>query len=108
MNNIVVAIIAIFASTGFWQFIMMLWQSKKKNQSALERAVIAMLHDKLYERAERYISRGGITVQELDNLKYIYEPYAEMGGNGTGKTLYNHCVNLPIISEEFTHEEVVK
>lgn len=67
-----------------------------------------MLHDKLYERAERYISRGGITVQELDNLKYIYEPYAEMGGNGTGRKLYEDCIRLPIISEDYTHEEVVK
>ena len=82
------------------------WLLKKgKNRSALERAVLAILHDKIYERAERYIMRNGITLDEFDNLKYLYEPYKELGGNGTGKELFDRCSKLPMI-HEVDHEEV--
>lgn len=105
MNSYVLAIIAIFASTGFWQFIMMLWQSKQKNDSALEKAVKAILHDKIYDRAEQYIRRDGITVRELDNLRQLYEPYKALGGNGTGQQLYETCLRLHIITEDDIDEK---
>ena len=60
------------------------------------------MHDRLYEYSEIYIARYGITIQELDNLRYLYEPYEEMGGNGTGKQLYERCLKLPLIKEEDT------
>ena len=104
MNNIVIAVIAIFASTGFWQFVIAVWQSKKKNQSDLEKGVIALLHNELYDKAERYIKRGGITINELDNLRYLYTPYSGLGGNGTGEKLYKTCLSLPIITEEEAYE----
>lgn len=104
MNDIVVAVIAIFASTGFWSFVVVVWQSKKKNQSDLEKGVIAMLHDKIFEKAERYIKRNGITVKELDNLRYLYSPYNGLGGNGTGQQLFETCLKLPIITEEEADE----
>lgn len=101
-------IVSAFASNGLWSVVQAKIQKRNKGKSALEKGVIAMLHDKLYEKAEQYIARNGITVKELDNLRYIYEPYAEMGGNGTGKTLYEYCLKLPIIGEEGSHEEAPK
>ncbi len=105
MNSYILAIIAIFASTGFWQFVMMLWQSKQRSGSALEKAVKAILHDKIYDRAEQYIKRDGITVRELENLRQLYEPYKALGGNGTGQQLYETCLKLHIITEDDTHEK---
>lgn len=104
MNSYVLAIIAIFASTGFWQFVMAVWQSKQKNNSALEMAVLAMLHDKIFEKAERYIKRGGITIKELENLRRLFIPYQKLGGNGTGEKLFNDCCKLPILTEEEADE----
>lgn len=104
MNNIVIAIIAIFASTGFWQFVIAVWQSTKKSQSDLEKAVIAMLHDKIFDKAERYLKRGGITIKELDNLRCLYTPYSGLGGNGTGEKLFKDCLDLPLITEDEADE----
>lgn len=95
---------AIFASTGFWQFIIAVWQTKSGRHSMLEKAVLAMLHDKIYEKAERYIKRGAITIRDLDNLRYLYLPYKGLGGNGTGEQLFNTCLKLSIVSEEEADE----
>lgn len=105
ITTIIVAVLAIFASTGFWQFVIAVWQSKKKNDSALEKAVIAMLHDKIFEKAEKYIKRGGITIKELENLRCLFTPYKALGGNGTGEKLFNDCCELPILTEEEADEK---
>lgn len=98
-------ITAIFASNGLWGCVQVWLQKKGKNRSAVEKACLALLHDKIYDRAERYIMRDGITLDEFDNLKYLYEPYKELGGNGTGKELFERCSKLPMI-HEVDHEEV--
>lgn len=101
-------LVAIFGSNGLWTFLNNRFMSKRKGKSAFEKGVIALLHDKIYDRAEKYINRDGITVDELDNLRYLYEPYEEMGGNGTGKRLYDECCKLQIISEVEANEKDAK
>lgn len=85
----------IFASTGFWSFATKLWETKHKKKSVESRAILALLHDKLYYLCEKQILLKSITTEELENLTYLYEPYAEMGGNGTCEHLYHEVKNLP-------------
>ena len=86
----------IFASTGFWSFITKMWEISHKNKSAESIAILALLHDKLYYLCAKQINDiGNITADELENLTCLYEPYREMGGNGTCEHLYNECKNLP-------------
>lgn len=59
-------------------------------------ALIAILHDKLYTRCNEYLVRGYVTVAEMNNLKYLYNSYHELGGNGTGTALYERVLALPI------------
>ena len=92
-------ITAIFASNGLWGCVQVWLQKKGKNRSAVEKACLAILHDKIYEKAEMYITRNSITLDEFDNLKYLYEPYEELGGNGTGKALFERCSKLPMVHE---------
>lgn len=92
-------ITAILASQGLWSCVQVQLQKRGKNRSAVEKACLALLHDKIYDRAERYITRNSITLDEFDNLKYLYEPYEELGGNGTGKELFTRCSKLPMIHE---------
>lgn len=63
---------------------------------SLKKALLALEHDTLYKLANYYIERGYITVDELDNLRYIYESYTSLGGNSTGSYLYEKCLALPI------------
>lgn len=95
MNHVLTIATIVFASTGFWQFITEFYKKKAGMKSVISKAVLALLHDKLYYLCEKHITAGYITIDELDNLTYLYGPYKEMGGNGTCEHLYNECKALP-------------
>lgn len=94
-NYIIAIATIIFASTGFWSFVTEVWRKKSGTKGTLYKAVLALLHDKVYYLCEKHLHAGYITIDEFDNLTYLYESYKEMGGNGTCERLYNECVNLP-------------
>lgn len=87
---IVTVIVSVLASSGFWQFIML----KTQKKSVQTRAILALLHNEIYSQSEKAIKAGSITTDEFDNLTCLYEPYKELGGNGTGAALYNKCKDL--------------
>lgn len=95
MNHVITIATIVFASTGFWQFMTEWWKRHSGTKSVMSKAVLALLHDKLYYLCEKHITAGYITIDELDNLTYLYQPYKEMGGNGTCEHLYAECKNLP-------------
>lgn len=92
--EIVAAIItAALTSSGLWAFI----QKRSENKSALAKMCLGLGHDRIVHLAQDYIARGEITADEYENLvKYLYEPYAAMGGNGTCKRLVDEVNKLPI------------
>lgn len=90
-------LVAVFASNGLWGFVQYKMQRKDKTKSDVEQGLLAILHDRIYTLAESCIKRKEITIGELDNLTCLYRPYESMGGNGTGKELYDKCTNLPVV-----------
>ena len=61
--------------------------------------ILGLGHAEIFRTAESYIQRGAITSDELEDLeKYLYKPYAELGGNGTAASIVDKCKALPIIS----------
>ena len=70
----------------------------KKEQvktQAINAAVLALLHDRLYQACTFYLKRKYCTLEDRDNLEYMFRPYKALGGNGTGEDLYNRCLALP-------------
>ena len=67
-------------------------------QKLLKEGMIAMLHDRLYQLCTKFIEKGEITVDELENLEYMYKSYNNLGGNGTGTALFNRCKDLKIVN----------
>ncbi len=80
-------ILGIFASTGFWSLINTVYLNRKKSKSVEDKAIMALLHDKIYYLCDKHISNGYISQEDYENLIYLYEPYKELGGNGTCKKL---------------------
>lgn len=78
-------------------------QERNENQ-AIKTAMVAMLHDRLFQCCRHYIKTGYIPIDEaeqiLDNLKMLYETYSALGGNGTGTELYNRTKALPLENRE--------
>ncbi len=85
-------VLAIFASNGFWQYLM----NRKNKKSAETELILGLAHDRIYDLCEKYIARGHIKTSEYDNLMYIYRPYHKCGGNGTGDKLIEKVDKLPM------------
>lgn len=77
--------------------------SKQKKQEAEQKAikdgVVALLHDRLFQTCSTALTKGRIKVDEMDNINYLYKPYVILGGNGTGKQLFEQVKQLPINSD---------
>ena len=88
----------IFASTGFWTLINYKIQKKDKTKDALTRLMLGLAHDRIIEQATRFESRGYITEDEYSDFKkYLYDPYIELGGDGTAEKIFEDNVKkLPI------------
>ncbi|WP_207704242.1 hypothetical protein [Candidatus Enterococcus ferrettii] len=65
---------------------------------SLEYANVAILHDKIYKQCTKYLKSGWVSVDDLENLEYLWRGYRQLGGNGTGETLYKKVLELPNIS----------
>lgn len=90
---------ALIASSGFW-----LYLDKKRNRGRLSnKLLMGMAHDRIVCLSMKYIERGFVTHEEYENLcKFLYEPYIEMGGNGSAIRLMKEIDKLEIFDQQ-TH-----
>lgn len=103
MNELVsteAVVLAVFSSTGLWTLINNAYQSRAGKKSVEQTALLGLLHDRIYEQCSKYIARGDISSEEHENLWYIYKPYKDLGGNGTGDRLWAEVNRLPLKEEE--------
>lgn len=62
----------------------------------MKNGLLASLHDRLYFLCNFYLEQGWLSTEDLKNLEHLYRGYSGLGGNGTGKELYERCCALPI------------
>lgn len=70
-------------------------------------AQIAGLHNQIWTKSERYITRGYLNVGELDNFEMMYQAYKNLGGNHTGDTLYQKVKSLDIKKDGILREDEI-
>ena len=63
---------------------------------AINRGVLAMLHDRIFQSCKHFIEKESIGIDELKNIEYLYNAYHDLGGNGTGTELYKRVKNLTL------------
>lgn len=98
----VTIVCSVIASSGFWAW---LQQKRDKNDSTTD-LVMGLAHDRILSLGMEYIERGWITQDEYENLHdYLYVPYKENGGNGSGDRVMLEVQKLPIKS---SHTDVDK
>lgn len=84
------------ASSGFWAYLL----KKTERSSATTRLIMGMANDRIVTRGMTYISNGHIDQHEYrDFKKYLYEPYKELGGNGTADRIMEELSKLPFLKE---------
>lgn len=93
-------IVAIFASTGFWTFLQTWMSNKNRKQSSEQKLILGLAFIQIVAKCEFYILRGWIDADEYKELNhYLFEPYQQMGGNGTAARLIKEVEKLPIRKE---------
>ena len=93
------AVVFTLITTGLLAAIRHLWQRQKcqtAEQVAIKDGMLALLHDRIYTAYETAAERESVTVEELRNIEYLYKPYHDLGGNGTGTELYNRICKMPV------------
>lgn len=75
-------------------------EAESMEQELIKAGVLAILHDRIYQVCQFHIQNGHISIQDLDNLEYLYKGYSGLGGNGTGEELYKRCKSLRIVPNE--------
>lgn len=97
-------LIAIFASTGFWtvintiiQGVMNKRKDSEKTIELLRDADVALLHDKIYRECKTALRDGQISSDDYHNIDCLVKPYFALGGNGTGKKLWEDVQEIPIV-----------
>ena len=105
----------VFASSGFFQLLMLIYQSREKEKerkrleetqkklinvqdfNALCRCVTGIAMFRIAREAKRYIDKGYVTSEEYHTLKHnLYEPYVALGGNGLAKKFMEEVEELPM------------
>lgn len=92
-KTIIVAVLAIFASAGFWSFVTRILDRK----SAKTKLLMGIAYHNICILCLDYINRGSISADEYADLKkYFYQPYQDMGGNGVCERFMREVDKLPI------------
>lgn len=90
---ILTIIVAVFGSTGFWAWL----STRQRKKSAETKLLMGIGYSKIIDRCTEYLDRGYVSTDEYHELEhYLYQPYADMGGNGTAEKLFNDVSKLQI------------
>ena len=87
---IVSVIVAIFASTGFWDWL----KSRRKKMTRYEQVTMAMGRDRLNFLSKKHLREGYIPEDEFESFKELGEAYIDAGGNTMVKELYLDAIKL--------------
>lgn len=93
---------AIAGSSGFWAFM----QKRANCKDASRIMLLGLAHNTIMSLCIFYLRRKWMTVEEHENLiKYLYEPYVALGGNGSATRLVTEVNNKVEIRQYGPHEE---
>lgn len=97
IQMLIVAVSAFLASSGsFWVYLI----RKYKHRDAVEELIMGLAHDKIVQLGICYIEKGFVTKDEYDDLiKYFWDPYSALGGDGSAERIVNIVKLLPLKPE---------
>ena len=83
---------SVMASSGFWAF----FSTVNRKQRSEDLILRGIAHYSIISEGQRYIRRGWITNEEYDDfMKYLGQPYLEMGANGLAQKIIEKVGELP-------------
>ena len=105
VDVLVTVFVTVLASNGFWTIL----QKKFDQNSTEKKLLVGLAHDRIIYIGEGFIARGWITYDEYEDfMKYLYEPYAEYGGNGAAERISAEVKKLPLKTNDNRREHRTK
>lgn len=102
MNHVTIVeiLIAIFACNGFWAVLQTWITNRSKSRSAEQKLLLGLAYKVILEMCHTHIEKGEIDADDYKELNhYLFEPYKDLGGNGTAAKLVKEVEGLPIKKE---------
>lgn len=106
MNDSVEALLvglgAFLAGSGsFWVYLRGKYERRDKERDAYVALIMGLTHDKIVTMGIGFIEKGWVNKDEYDDLiKYFWEPYSALGGNGSAERIVNLVKILPLKPEQ--------
>lgn len=97
---LITILIAVFGSTGLWEFLKWLIANKRKKKTAEQEALLTLLQIQLYPIVEKIYFRGVIGYDEALNLEQLYNSYRRLDGNSTIKSRYELIAKFERVKDE--------
>lgn len=72
-------------------------ERQRERLENMEEGIRAILHDRIFQAGRFHAEQGYCTLEEKRNIEYLYRPYAALGGNGTGESIYEDIMGLPTV-----------
>jgi hypothetical protein len=92
-GRMIVVVCSVLGSGGLWTYL----QTRDNKRSATTKLLMGIAYDQITGLGIGYLERGWISKDELEELlKYFYEPYKQLGGNGIAERVMNEVKRLPI------------
>jgi len=102
LRYLIITLLTLIATLGASSGLFAYMIKKVEKRDVKVQMILGLAHDRLVYLSLQYIDRGSITSDEYENLvKYLYEPYKELGGNGAAEHLINRVSKLKIVGRTY-------
>jgi len=82
-------------------------QHRDKEKSQTQRLLQGLAYEKIISMGMDYLKRGGITNDEYNDYRRLYEAYRALGGNGVTERVMAAVQDLPVKSRD-TYSKVIQ
>lgn len=93
--------LVILGAPGFWQYVVSPFIDKRRKKvTPQDAALIALLHERIYDESEYYQKRFDDTGEGISKARFeyiyqhIYQPYRSLGGNADAEKHINKLRDL--------------
>lgn len=88
---------ATLASSGLWSLVLYKVQRRDIKHDSFTKLMLGLAYREITQLCMEYIQREHVTKDEYEDLiKYLFNPYKALGGNGTAEKLVGEVQKLPI------------
>ena len=76
-----------------------------KTDRSQRKAIQAILRDRLYSLSNKYLAKGWVNKEEIENFENIYQQYHNLGKNGVMDARREKVLDLPTEEEFFRNTD---